>query len=85
MSQHISAMDHVLGVNDAHTAAVGGGGVHECLSGLSAEFSLYYYSLAVFFSPFASLAATVHLAQREEKACLCRTFSPVNAPANSHS
>lgn len=85
MSEHISAMNHVLGVNDAHTAGGGGGGVHECLSGLSAEFALYHYSLAVFLSPFASLAATVHLAQREEKACLCRTFSPVNAPANSHS
>lgn len=26
MSEHISAMNHVLGVNDAHTAAGGGEG-----------------------------------------------------------
>ncbi len=34
--------------------------------------------------PSASLAATVSLAQREESACMCRTPSPVHAPANTH-
>ncbi|XP_039507208.1 vascular endothelial growth factor A-A isoform X4 [Rhinichthys klamathensis goyatoka] len=29
-------------------------------------------------------STTVSLAQREESACMCRTPSPVNAPANSH-
>ena len=54
------------------------------------QYSLYsldlpLFSLSLSLPLFASLAATVNVAQREEIASLHRTLSPVNAPANSHS